>query len=76
MLPNIFIVSKVTLEDEANAPEAIFTSDSVDALKVKVATAPGQKCERCWIYSEEIGSDPKHPDLCPRCAQVMNEIEK
>ncbi len=76
MLPNIFIVSKVTLEDEANAPEAIFTSDSVDALKVQVATAPGQKCERCWIYSEEIGSDPKHPDLCPRCAQVMNEIEK
>lgn len=76
MLPNIFIVSKVTIEDEVNAPGTAFASDSVDTLKVQVAAAPGQKCERCWIYSEEIGSDPKHPDLCPRCAAVMNEIEK
>lgn len=76
LLSNIFIVSKVTLEDAQDAPETAFASETVDALKVQVAAAPGQKCERCWIYSEEIGADPKHPTLCPRCAAVMNEIEK
>lgn len=76
LLPNIFIVSKVTLEDAKSAPQTAFASEAVEDLKVQVAAAPGQKCERCWIYSEEIGADPDHPTLCPRCAAVMNENEK
>ena len=76
LLPNIFIVSKVTLEDAKSAPQTAFASEAVEDLKVQVAAAPGQKCERCWIYSEEIGADPAHPTLCPRCAAVMNENEK
>ena len=39
-----------------------------------VAKAAGEKCERCWIYSTELGSDPAHPTLCPRCAKVMAEL--
>ena len=42
-------------------------------LKVAVKAAEGHKCERCWIYSEEIGQDSHYPTLCPRCAKVLEE---
>ena len=46
----------------------------INCLAVSVAKAVGEKCERCWIYSDELGSDPEHPTLCPRCAAVMKEL--
>jgi len=42
-------------------------------LEVKVGRAPGRKCERCWNYSQALGSDPHHPALCPRCSRIMQE---
>ncbi|MEG1610217.1 MAG: isoleucine--tRNA ligase [Bilophila sp.] len=43
-------------------------------LVVSVAGAAGVKCERCWIYSTELGKDPAYPTLCPRCAAVMTNM--
>ena len=40
-----------------------------------VTKAKGEKCERCWIYSEELGTDANHPTLCPRCTEVMKNLE-
>ena len=40
-------------------------------LKVAVSPASGEKCERCWIYSDTVGKDADHPTLCARCAAVM-----
>jgi isoleucyl-tRNA synthetase len=40
-------------------------------LKVVVEPARGGKCERCWNYSEAVGSDPTHPGLCSRCLAVI-----
>lgn len=56
-LAEIFIVSKVTLDPSAQG--------------VKVTAAQGEKCERCWMVSEDVGSDHDHPTLCPRCAHVV-----
>jgi isoleucyl-tRNA synthetase len=56
-LPALFIVSKVVLADGPRA--------------VTVARAPGEKCERCWIYAEDRGVDPAHPTLCGRCAAAV-----
>jgi isoleucyl-tRNA synthetase len=39
-----------------------------------VRKAGGDKCERCWMCSEELGTDADHPTLCPRCAAVMKEL--
>lgn len=36
--------------------------------------ALGTKCERCWIYSTELGTDAGHPTLCPRCTKVIQEL--
>jgi isoleucyl-tRNA synthetase len=40
-------------------------------ITVGVARAAGHKCERCWYYSETVGADATHSDLCGRCADVM-----
>ncbi len=37
----------------------------------EVVKADGEKCERCWCYSETVGSDSEHPTLCKRCAEAV-----
>ena len=36
-----------------------------------VEKADGEKCERCWTISETVGTSEKHPTLCKRCAEVV-----
>jgi isoleucyl-tRNA synthetase len=69
-----FIVSKLTTAPLADAPESAFTAEEVEGLRIGVAKAPGAKCERCWIYSEELGTDPAHPAICPRCTGVLQTM--
>jgi len=61
-LANLFIVSRVALEEGDGD------------LEVSVAQAPGAKCERCWTVSEEVGRQPVHPGVCPRCASVLEAM--
>lgn len=37
----------------------------------EVVKATGEKCERCWVYSETVGRCNEHPTLCDRCAGVV-----
>ena len=46
-------------------------STEIEGIRVKVSKSDGEKCERCWKY-DELGTDPKHLDVCPRCAKVLN----
>ncbi len=57
-LPTLFIVSKVVLE---RGP-----------LTAEVARASGVKCDRCWIFREDVGKDPKHPTICGKCASALS----
>jgi len=58
-LPTLFIVSKVVLDPQPGP------------LAVEVARAPGQKCDRCWVYAEDIGAKPAHPTLCGKCGDAL-----
>ena len=74
---SICIVSQLELADFKDAPEAALATAQLDecpGLAVGVRKAGGDKCERCWMYSEELGTDSDHPTLCPRCAAVMKEL--
>ncbi|MGI5862503.1 MAG: isoleucine--tRNA ligase [Myxococcales bacterium] len=64
-LPALFIVSKVNLATQP--PEGAVEAAALP-LHVKVERAPGQKCPRCWTYSEAI--DEQHP-VCPKCAEAL-----
>ena len=70
------LVSQLTVEPLASAASDAVSDDQVPGLKVTVKKAQGEKCPRCWTYSAEIGKDPSHADLCPRCAKVMSFIEQ
>ena len=50
---------------------AVSEDADVPGLAVAVEKAHGEKCERCWIYSTDLGTDPAHPTLCPRCTAVL-----
>jgi len=70
-LREVFIVSKVALAPAADAPADAVPCDGIAGAFVGISRAPGEKCGRCWNYSEEMGETPEYPDLCPRCAAVM-----
>ena len=54
----VFITSAVTLQPGA-------------ALTVQVVPSSAEKCERCWHYRTDVGSDAAHPTLCGRCTSNL-----
>ncbi len=70
LLPAILIVSSVSVETGA-AADGDFKGD-IEGLAVRVAHAAHQKCSRCWVYSETVGQNAEHPDLCDRCVSVLS----
>jgi isoleucyl-tRNA synthetase len=70
-----FIFSQLVVEPLANAPADSVEVAEVTGLRIGVEKAKGEKCERCWIYSEELNTNPDYPNTCPRCAKVLREIE-
>lgn len=56
-LREFFIVSKVQLQE--------------GPLKVEAAKAPGEKCVRCWVYSEKTGQDERFPGVCEKCVEAL-----
>lgn len=56
-LREMLIVSKVTLTE--------------GAYSVVAGKAPGEKCVRCWVYSEEISKAEKTLGVCPKCVEAL-----
>ncbi len=59
-LPSLFIVSQVGLNQG-------------DGLRIAIERASGTKCERCWKYTTDVGSDPELPTVCAACADAVAE---
>ncbi|HEU0141118.1 MAG TPA: isoleucine--tRNA ligase [Bryobacteraceae bacterium] len=62
-LPALFIVSQASLETEPGVE-----------FSVHVERAEGEKCERCWKYTQDVGSNPQFPSICANCAEVVSEL--
>jgi isoleucyl-tRNA synthetase len=71
ILKEIFIVSCVDLKGPIE-PGTGYASETIAGLLVRIDAAPGAKCERCWCYSEELGTDAGHPGICPRCTAAVS----
>ncbi|MFO7878222.1 MAG: class I tRNA ligase family protein [Desulfovermiculus sp.] len=74
-LQELFIVSGVHVQKAEAAPEETFVSQELPGLKIGVHRAKGDKCARCWTYSQDLGHDDQHLDICPRCSQVMHVLQ-
>ncbi len=68
VLATVFITSGACVKEESEASE---NAMSGEVVKVTVAKDSHKQCERCWIYSETVGQDPKHETLCKRCIDVI-----
>ena len=64
-LKDVFIVSAVEIQTGEVSGET--------GMNITIEKASGNKCERCWCYSEEVGKITLHPTLCKRCAGVVGE---
>jgi isoleucyl-tRNA synthetase len=69
----IFIVSNVSLLKDQELDDS-FVSENVEGLAIKIETAPGKKCERCWVYETSVGSDGNRPTICVRCQKSLDEM--
>ena len=66
-LAEIFICSQV----EVVTGDAGEVKAATQGLSITVSKAEGEKCDRCWIYSETVGQHHEHDKLCARCASVL-----
>jgi isoleucyl-tRNA synthetase len=70
-LPTFFIVSAVELADRGF--DDSYKSIEIEGLEVSVERATGAKCQRCWNWSEAVGTFTDAPDICDRCHKVIHE---
>ncbi len=49
-------------------PNATF---DVSFSDVSAVASQRQKCERCWHYRADVGSDAAHPQICGRCVSNL-----
>ena len=64
-LAALFIVSEVVVEPASGADEP---------LQVVVQRASGEKCERCWKHTGDVGADARFPTVCRACASAVAEM--
>ncbi len=43
-----------------------------DELAVSAQVSGGEKCERCWHYTDDVGAVATHPTVCARCADNVS----
>jgi isoleucyl-tRNA synthetase len=59
----IFITSDIEL----------LAGDNIDGddISVTAIASTDTKCERCWHYRADVGSDAAHPTICGRCSSNL-----
>jgi isoleucyl-tRNA synthetase len=55
----VFITSRATVHLASDEPH------------IDVSASLHDKCERCWHYREDVGSDEQHATLCGRCVSNL-----
>jgi isoleucyl-tRNA synthetase len=69
-----FIVSHVHMHPVGTSIPAESIVYGNSELKIVVQQAEGEKCERCWIVTPEVGKHSEHPTLCTRCHEVVSQL--
>jgi isoleucyl-tRNA synthetase len=70
-MKQLFIISG--FEVAGTYEEAPENAVKLETAAIVITKAEGETCERCWIVTPEVGQNPEHATLCPRCADVVKE---
>ncbi|HDE6453291.1 TPA: isoleucine--tRNA ligase [Staphylococcus aureus] len=68
-LHQLFIVSQVKVVDKLDDQATAYEHGDI-----VIEHADGEKCERCWNYSEDLSAVDELTHLCPRCQQVVKSL--
>lgn len=67
-LKTAIIVSKLTVLNEGVGEKIV---DGLDGATATIKHAGGGKCSRCWMYSDSVGSNKEHSELCGKCVDIL-----
>jgi isoleucyl-tRNA synthetase len=62
----IFLTSSATLDILKQSKE-----DDHEDVGINVSPSTHSKCERCWHYRADVGSQAEHPSICGRCVSNL-----
>ena len=65
LIEDVLIVSELELKEDSSIGK--------EELRVNISRAEGEKCERCWKYTKDIGIDKENPTICKRCSEVLKK---
>ena len=65
----VLITSAARLRPAIERPAEAVAAETVakDGAWIAVTVRDAPKCARCWHRREDVGSDPRHPEICGRC---------
>jgi isoleucyl-tRNA synthetase len=66
----LLLASQVELVDLVAIQATDFNSET-DNLAIAIVKADGHKCDRCWNYSDTVGTFKDDPTICDRCNAAL-----
>ncbi|MGK3142906.1 isoleucine--tRNA ligase [Pantoea sp. C2G6] len=73
----VLLTSGAQVTDYALANDEAQQSELLKGLKIALHKAEGEKCQRCWHYTTDVGQNPEHAAVCGRCyTNVAGEGEQ
>ena len=68
LIEDVLIVSELELNEDS--------SKEKEEIIITISRAEGEKCERCWKYTKDVGIDKENPTVCKRCSEVLKKYAK
>ena len=68
LIEDVLIVSELELNEDS--------SKEKEEIIITISRAEGEKCERCWKYTKDVGIDKENPAVCKRCSEVLKKYAK
>ncbi len=72
VLRDWLLVSQLQIGGEPWAE--IIASEINEIATIEIAKARGEKCDRCWHYDINVGSNKEDLQICNRCNQTLQSI--
>ncbi len=63
--------AREALRELLNVSQVEIQSGDGEQIQAVVARAEGVKCERCWHWETDVGSQAAHPTICARCTAAV-----
>ncbi len=64
-----------SLRELLNVSQVELADGGGETVFATVSKADGQKCERCWHWETNVGSNAAHVTLCSRCVEAVKQFK-